>query len=256
MLDTLRGIIKRYGKAYCFVTHDTLLEKLREYHNKIISKRTLCYWLKALEDKGLIYRIRRLSWERWKPTVYYLLDRGGWGVVRAKKAIGVFKRLAQILPSRAQKIANDMNTTSMKHSGVGLNYKRPNATGKTGTKEKGTYVFKVKKAAGVTHVPGTGAVFPPAPEKPLIESAEPNLENVRKCQDIIRGLVNAKEQGKKDTYFEQRDKEAATKSRLGRFFENMKKSLREQAEEEKRLQAEYEAYEKEWLEKNGGSSNG
>lgn len=133
VLDTLRGIIDSYkksGRKYCFPSQDTLLEKLRAYHGIKICKRTLNNWLAKLERLGLIYRIRRLSHVRFTSTVYYLLDRGGAGVVRAKKIIGAAKRLRSVLPSRVKKIANDRHTAQCQYSGGGLK-NRPRASGET-----------------------------------------------------------------------------------------------------------------------------
>lgn len=128
ILDTLRGHTKRYGRKYCWPSQDSILQKLRDFHAIKISKRTLNYWLRKLERLGLIHRIRRLSREQFKSTVYYVSDWGGFGVVKAKKLIGYAKRLRSIFPSRAQRIANDRDTTKSQYSGRGLNYMRPHAS--------------------------------------------------------------------------------------------------------------------------------
>lgn len=120
VLDTLRGIIDSYkksGRKYCFPSQDTILDKLAQFHHINICKRTLNNWLAKLVRLGLIYRIRRLSRVRFTSTVYYLLDRGGAGVVRAKKIIGAAKRISAILPSRVKKIANNRHTAQCQYSG-------------------------------------------------------------------------------------------------------------------------------------------
>lgn len=124
VLDVLRGIRDHYskksGRKYCFPTQETILDKLSLYFGIEICRRTLNYWLADLQKKKLIARVRNLTAARWSSTRYYLCDRGGSGVVRAKKFIGMAKRLGSILPARVKKIAHNMHTSRMQHTGGGL----------------------------------------------------------------------------------------------------------------------------------------
>lgn len=134
VLDVLRGIIKAYarsGRKYCFPSQETILQKLRDYHGVEIKRRTLCYWLKRLEAMKLIFRQRRLTRARFMSTAYYILDRGGNGIVKAKKKIGQAKRLALIFPRRAQKFAHDRHATQCQHSGGAADKAAAPASGET-----------------------------------------------------------------------------------------------------------------------------
>jgi hypothetical protein len=121
LLDTLRGLIASHrgttGRKYCFPSQETLMELLEKYHFVTICRKTLNNWLGKLQRLGLIFRKRRLTWDKFRSTCYYVLDWGGQGVMRAKKNIGVAKRLAKIFPSREKKITHDKHTSSMSYSG-------------------------------------------------------------------------------------------------------------------------------------------
>lgn len=120
LVDVIRGIIKTYastGRKYCFPSQKTLLEKLDTFHGIVICRKTLNNWLRALERARLIHRQRRLTRGLFRSTAYYLLDRGGYGLVKAKKIIGRSKRLALVFPKRVQKVTHDRHTTKCHDSG-------------------------------------------------------------------------------------------------------------------------------------------
>lgn len=175
VLDTLRGIQKRYGKKYCFPSQDTILEFLEKFHHIRICKRTLNYWLAKLVRKGLIYRHRRLTRASFRTTAYYLLDRGGFGVVKAKKLIGTAKRLASVLPSRMQKIANDKDTANIRHSG-----------GRPGKKAAPAPVKALRCETSDqmkgSSAPGSSGAEPKEGKEPQEGGA------VRACMDLVRSL--------------------------------------------------------------------
>lgn len=116
VLDTLRGVQRKYGKKYCFPSQETILRLLERIHGIKVCRRTLNYWLKRLVERKLIHRIKRHRREldrRGNPTgplqlnstAYYLCDKVSQGVSRAKKIIGYAKRLCSLWPSRVQKTA-------------------------------------------------------------------------------------------------------------------------------------------------------
>ncbi|MBI5970568.1 MAG: hypothetical protein HY884_05385 [Deltaproteobacteria bacterium] len=59
ILDTLRGLMEKYGKQYVFPSQQTLLKLLLENHQMDICLRTLNYRLAEMESLGLIKRIPR-----------------------------------------------------------------------------------------------------------------------------------------------------------------------------------------------------
>ena len=58
---TLNFYQGKYNKRYSFPSQNTLLSNLKRFHKIEISKRTLNYHLKKLEDNYFIYRLRRIS---------------------------------------------------------------------------------------------------------------------------------------------------------------------------------------------------
>jgi len=58
---TLNFYQGKYKKRYSFPSQNTLLANLKRFHKIEISKRTLNYHLKKLEDNFYIYRLRRIS---------------------------------------------------------------------------------------------------------------------------------------------------------------------------------------------------
>ncbi|MBA7683139.1 hypothetical protein ES703_91497 [subsurface metagenome] len=58
---TLNFYQGKYNKKYSFPSQNTLLSNLKVFHKIEISKRTLNYHLKKLEDNYFIYRVRRIS---------------------------------------------------------------------------------------------------------------------------------------------------------------------------------------------------
>ena len=60
VLQVLRGFCVAFKKRYCYPSQDTLLRSLNTKFGIEISKRSLNYWLRELEDEGWIGRLRRL----------------------------------------------------------------------------------------------------------------------------------------------------------------------------------------------------
>lgn len=58
---TLNFYQGKYNKRYSFPSQNTLLANLKRFHKIEISKRTLNYHLRKLEDNYFIYRLRRIS---------------------------------------------------------------------------------------------------------------------------------------------------------------------------------------------------
>lgn len=113
VLDTLRGIQTRYGRKYCWPSQEKLLERLKTCHGIEITRRTLNYWLKDLQDRKLIHRIRRLTRGRFMSTAYYICTKAEKNVSKIRKIIGYAKRLRSIFPVspyRVQNLAHNMNT--------------------------------------------------------------------------------------------------------------------------------------------------
>ena len=57
--ETLSSVCAKYGKAYCYPSQNTILRLLEEYHDVVISRRTLNRILRWLEDHGYFKRTRR-----------------------------------------------------------------------------------------------------------------------------------------------------------------------------------------------------
>ena len=57
--ETLSSVCSKYGKAYCYPSQETILRLTDEYHGIDISRRTLNYNLRWLEDHQYFKRTRR-----------------------------------------------------------------------------------------------------------------------------------------------------------------------------------------------------
>lgn len=83
MLISLGRTAEKYGKHYCFPSQETILQNLRTNYSISISRRTLNYVLRYLEDKKLILRkrrVRRLPGGQWRQnTTLYTLTSRAWG---------------------------------------------------------------------------------------------------------------------------------------------------------------------------------
>ena len=99
ILDLLRGMIKKFGKKYCYPSHATICRLLEKFHCIRMSERTLCRRLAKLQKLGLIRRIRRLSQSAWTSTAYYVCERVGVSSGRIKKILGYSKRLGPFYPT-------------------------------------------------------------------------------------------------------------------------------------------------------------
>jgi len=58
---TLNFYQGKYNNKYSFPSQNTLLANLKRFHKIEVSKRTLNYHLRKLEDNYFIYRVRRIS---------------------------------------------------------------------------------------------------------------------------------------------------------------------------------------------------
>ncbi|MCW7079298.1 MAG: helix-turn-helix domain-containing protein [Canidatus Methanoxibalbensis ujae] len=61
ILTLLINLCAHYKKNYCYPSQDWILETLKEKYKVYISKRTLNYHLRLLEDLGFIQRKRRIA---------------------------------------------------------------------------------------------------------------------------------------------------------------------------------------------------
>ncbi|RLC84245.1 MAG: hypothetical protein DRJ03_14815 [Chloroflexi bacterium] len=61
IIYTIQGLISTTGKNYCWPSQAKLLYLLKEFYGVVISRRTLNYHLRRLEDQGFISRIRRIK---------------------------------------------------------------------------------------------------------------------------------------------------------------------------------------------------
>jgi len=61
IIQTLNFYQGKYNKRYSFPSQNTLLSNLKRFHKIEISKRTLNYHLRKLEDNFYLYRLRRIS---------------------------------------------------------------------------------------------------------------------------------------------------------------------------------------------------
>lgn len=93
IVDTLRGIQNKYGKNYCFPSQETILKLLRRNQQTIISRRTLNRHLRALDDMGVIQRIRRYKEsannkaKTFLTTAYYICEASEGLIFQAAKAL-------------------------------------------------------------------------------------------------------------------------------------------------------------------------
>lgn len=81
IINTLVEISKKYKKHYCFPSQKTLLNTLDKFYNIKRSLSTLNRWLRILEDKELIKRVRRLKRQsdnsiHFKSTIYFVMGKG------------------------------------------------------------------------------------------------------------------------------------------------------------------------------------
>ena len=88
---TIAAVCAKYHNKYCFITQERFLQLLKEFYDITISRRTLNYHLKELEENNYIKRFRRVVRNkdgtlRTLPTMYTL----------GQKAYFLFKRVTAI----------------------------------------------------------------------------------------------------------------------------------------------------------------
>ena len=70
VLGTLNAVNKKYGKLYCYPAQLTIMALLALYQDTNIAIATLNRWLRDLEDKGYIIRVRRIRRDKKLGTVF------------------------------------------------------------------------------------------------------------------------------------------------------------------------------------------
>ena len=91
ILCTIAAVCAKYNTRYCCITQERFLQLLEEFYDVKITRRTLNYHLKELEEGNLIKRFRRVTRNkdgtlRTLPTVYTL----------GHKAYFLFKRITAV----------------------------------------------------------------------------------------------------------------------------------------------------------------
>jgi len=89
ILHIINYLSSHFNKKYCYPSQNSLLDLLKRHHGIEISRRSLNYHLRFLEDNGFIHRVRRIpkkTGEAWlfKSTMYWL----------KKKAYGMLSKVA------------------------------------------------------------------------------------------------------------------------------------------------------------------
>lgn len=99
VLFVLHGLNKTYNKLYCYPSQVKILSLLCDFQDIHIAIATLNRWLRDMEDKGYIIRVRRIKKDKrrgilfkstlYKITVlgYHALKQSGISVWREIKAI-------------------------------------------------------------------------------------------------------------------------------------------------------------------------
>jgi len=99
ILHIINYLSSSFGKKYCYPSQATLLNLLDSHHGIKISRRSLNYHLRFLEDNNFIHRVRRIPkkagdvW-RFKSTMYWL----------KKKAFAVLSKVAAGLSRAGYKV--------------------------------------------------------------------------------------------------------------------------------------------------------
>uniref|UniRef100_A0A6H1Z7Q6 Uncharacterized protein n=1 Tax=viral metagenome TaxID=1070528 RepID=A0A6H1Z7Q6_9ZZZZ len=83
VLSIIQGLSKHYGKKYCYPSQIKLLELLKSRVGIKISIATLNRYLRVIEDKGWLRRIRRIKRDPVKgmifqSTIYIISRKGYW----------------------------------------------------------------------------------------------------------------------------------------------------------------------------------
>lgn len=85
ILSTLHHLNGKYGKLYCYPCQVKIMALLSTYHGIDIAIATLNRWLRDLEDKGYIIRVRRIRKDKkrgiiFKSTLYKITLLGYHGL--------------------------------------------------------------------------------------------------------------------------------------------------------------------------------
>jgi len=109
VLPLLHGLGKSFGKDYCYPSQNKILELLNTRVGVDRCRRTLNYWLRALEDAGLLNRKRRNRHDGIRGMLFnstmYFISLKGYLFLR-KLGIKVFEDLAAIKSKMAEKFKN------------------------------------------------------------------------------------------------------------------------------------------------------
>lgn len=116
ILSTLHSINKKYKKLYCYPAQLTIMALLSVYQDTNISIATLNRWLRDLENKGYINRIRRIKKSKdngteFKSTLYKITLLGYQSLKRT--GVNVWKEV-KAMTTEGLKIAD---RALSKHSG-------------------------------------------------------------------------------------------------------------------------------------------
>jgi len=81
VLLVLHNIMCKYGKLYCYPAQRTILGFLARFQGIKRCSRTLCRWMRHLEDRGFIKRMRRIKKDpakgmMFKSTLYKITYKG------------------------------------------------------------------------------------------------------------------------------------------------------------------------------------
>lgn len=97
ILETLAGLAGHHGRTWCYPSQEKLLELLKRFTGRTMSRRHLCRHLKALERDGYLRRIRRHKRARngslWLRSTCYVLG-GRWLCRAARLVKAVLKQRA------------------------------------------------------------------------------------------------------------------------------------------------------------------
>lgn len=99
ILSIIQGLSKHYGKKYCYPSQKKVLELLKNRLGIKISIATLNRYLRVIEDKGLLRRIRRLKRDPLKGMIFqstiYIITYKGYTLLHQMGAM-VWKYLQRI----------------------------------------------------------------------------------------------------------------------------------------------------------------
>lgn len=143
LVNTIFQISEKYNKHYCFPTQNTLQNILKSHYGISKSIRTINRWLRQIEDKKLIKRVRRIRRSpehgfEFRSTLYFLTARGL--KILNKFGYDVWDKLSQIYDKsiRLKKLA--------KNARIRKNVKRMTTDELIKIRQENYGVFKDKKS--------------------------------------------------------------------------------------------------------------